>query len=80
MQSLGEIDHADDFSREHLGIEGTYSTHTHYRAPVGMLLEGCGYLGLPFHGEYTSSVAVHRVLQAESVVESHYIERAEHSG
>ena len=44
-----------------------------------MFLEGCGKFRLTLHRKNLVRISVHRILQAEAVVEAHYIESLEHS-
>ena len=79
MEGLRKVDQVHYLARLYLGVQCTDTAHTHDRTPVGMFLQGARQLRLSLHRKHLVIIAFHRVLQAEAVIEAHYVESLEHA-
>ena len=80
MHGFRKIHQIHNFSRQHLFIQYTHRPDSHHRTPVGMFLQGSSNLGLPLHRKHFIRIAVHRILEAESIVEACQTESGQISG
>ena len=77
MKGFGYVDEPDSVSGSYRLVESSGAADMHYRAPVGIFLQGGGYLGLPFQRHDPADIALGRILQAEAVVEANQVKDPE---